>query len=47
MAGRPSWSTVTDEKIDYRVPEKLNALTAVMATVLLEVFPEWQEPECG
>lgn len=49
MAGRPSWSTVTYEEIDYRVqdgvatitldrPEKLNALTVVMATELLDVF---------
>jgi enoyl-CoA hydratase/carnithine racemase len=49
MAERPSWSTVTYDEIDYRVedrvatitldrPEKLNALTAVMATELLDVY---------
>jgi enoyl-CoA hydratase/carnithine racemase len=49
MAGAPSWSTVDYDEIDYGVedgvatvvldrPEKLNALTAVMATELLDAF---------
>jgi enoyl-CoA hydratase/carnithine racemase len=56
MAGRPSWSTVTYDEIDYRVeagvatitldrPEKLNALTAVMATELLDVFDRIDEDD--
>ena len=56
MTGRPSWSTVTYEEIDYRVqagvatitldrPEKLNALTAQMAIELLDVFDRVDEDD--
>ena len=51
MGGRPSWTTVATDEIDYRVrdgvatitfdrPEKLNALTADMAVELLRLFDE-------
>ena len=56
MAGRPSWSTVTYDEIDYRVqagvatitldrPEKLNALTAQMAMELLDAFDRIDEDD--
>jgi enoyl-CoA hydratase/carnithine racemase len=56
MTGRPSWSTVTYEEIDYRVqdrvatitldrPAKLNAVTPTMATELFDALDRVDEDD--